>query len=832
MPKLQAAVGPEACSGAAGCFPVPWTADFVSRGPAKECWAPRERKLSANMRRVKKPVFFIVLILIAALVYTSLFGVYGQNGDFKLTYIKGAGDIRWGIDIRGGVEATFSPADGVKATSAELESAKQIIETRMVSQNITDYELYTDEANNRIIVRFPWKSDETDFDPEKAINELSATAMLTFREGGEYETMDYDENGNEVYKTPKGTTADAIILEGSDVVKAEPAVNQDQTTGAAQYVVSLEFSDEGKEKFAEATERLVGGTISIWMDDVRLSAPTVNAVISDGKCVIEGNFTSESATTLAAQIQAGALPFALTTSNFNSLAPTLGGQALESMLMAGVIAFILIALLMIVVFRLPGVVAVITLAGQMGICFAAVSGFLPSMNSFTMTLPGIAGLILSIGIGVDANVITASRVREELNNGKTLDGALKNGFQSSFWAIFDGNITTAIVAIMLMMVFGPSNILSMIFGQSTTGAIFSFGFTLLVGIIANFIMGVLATRLMTLSLAEFKCFRKRWLFGGAKEGAAPRKSGKIDFLGHRKTYYMVSGAVIVVGLIASVIMGPKLDIQFAGGAMIRYAVDGSAVSASDIENTLSSQLGMDSSVSLNQDMSTGKDQVTISFAGNKSISPDEQAKVAETLSAAFEEADFVLLESNSVDATMGAKFFQKCMVCFVLTAILLLVYIALRFQKIGGLSAGLTAIVALLHDVIIAFCVFVVFGMPINDIFIAVVLTLLGYSLNSTIVIYDRVRENKRKAGPRADIAENMNLSMNQTLGRTLLTSLTTFLALVVVLAVAALFSINTVVSFSLPMMVGVAAGCFSSQFIAPNLFGMWQIHEKAKQGK
>ena len=355
-----------------------------------------------------------MLILIAALVYTSLFGVYGQNGDFKLTYIKGAGDIRWGIDIRGGVEATFSPADGVKATSAELESAKQIIETRMVSQNITDYELYTDEANNRIIVRFPWKSDETDFDPEKAINELSATAMLTFREGGEYETMDYDENGNEVYKTPKGTTADAIILEGSDVVKAEPAVNQDQTTGAAQYVVSLEFSDEGKEKFAEATERLVGGTISIWMDDVRLSAPTVNAVISDGKCVIEGNFTSESATTLAAQIQAGALPFALTTSNFNSLAPTLGGQALESMLMAGVIAFILIALLMIVVFRLPGVVAVITLAGQMGICFAAVSGFLPSMNSFTMTLPGIAGLILSIGIGVDANVITASRVREEI----------------------------------------------------------------------------------------------------------------------------------------------------------------------------------------------------------------------------------------------------------------------------------------------------------------------------------------------------------------------------------------------------------------------------------
>lgn len=782
------------------------------------------------MRRVKKPVFFVVLILIAALVYTSLFGIYGQNGDFKVAYIKGAGDIRWGIDIRGGVEATFSPADGVTATSDQLESAKQIIETRMVSQNITDYELYTDEANNRIIVRFPWKSDEADFDPEKAINELSATAMLTFREGGEYETLEYGENGQEVYKIPAGTTAETIILEGSDVVSAQPAVTQTESTGATEYVVSLKLSDEGKEKFAEATGRLVGQVISVWMDDVRLSAPTVDEVISNGECVIRGSFTSESATTLAAQIQAGALPFALETSNFNSLAPTLGSQALNAMLMAGIIAFVVIAVLMIVCFRLPGVVAVISLAGQMGICFAAVSGFFPNMNSFTMTLPGIAGLILSIGIGVDANVITASRVREELNNGKTLDGALQSGFQSSFWAIFDGNITTAIVAIMLMMVFGPSNILSMIFGQSTTGSIFSFGFTLLVGIIANFIMGVLATRLMTLSLAAFKPLRSRWLFGGAKEGQSPRKAKSFHFFASRKTYYMISAVIIVVGLIASLVMGPKLDIQFAGGAMIRYSVEGTGYDSESIRSTISEKMGLDSSVTVNQDMATKQDNVTVSFAGNKSLTPDQQAEVATTLSDAFDQATFTLLESNSVDATMGAKFFQKCLVCFALTAILLLAYIALRFKKIGGLSAGLTAIVALLHDVIIAFCVFVVFGMSINDIFIAVVLTLLGYSLNSTIVIYDRVRENKRKLGPHAAFIETMDLSLNQTLGRTLLTSLTTFLALVVVLAVAGAFSISTVVSFSLPMMVGVAAGCFSSQFIAPNLFAAWQVRQAEKK--
>ena len=468
------------------------------------------------MKRVKKPVFFVVALLILALVVTSLFGVYGQHGDFKVTYIKGAGDIRWGIDIRGGVEATFSPADGVEATTEQLEAAKEIIETRMVSQSITDYEIYTDPTNNRIIVRFPWRSDEQDYDPEAAIDELAATAQLTFRQGMEYETSEYAEDGSIVYRTPSGTTAENIILEGSDVVSAEPAMTQDESTGEYKYIVSLKFSDEGKEKFAEATSELVGETISIWMDDVMISYPTVEEAITNGECSISGDFTSEEATQLASKIQAGALPFALQVSSFSSMPPTLGAQALDAMLLAGIIAFVVISLLMIVIFRLPGVVAVISLAGQVGLCMAAISGFFPFLNSYTMTLPGLAGIVLSIGMGVDANVISAGRIREELKGGKTLDGALKLGFSESFWAIFDGNITTLIVAVMLMGVFGPSNILSIIFGESTTGAIFSFGFTLLVGIIGNFIMGMTATRLMTLSLAGFKGLHKKWLFGGAR----------------------------------------------------------------------------------------------------------------------------------------------------------------------------------------------------------------------------------------------------------------------------------------------------------------------------
>lgn len=468
------------------------------------------------MKRVKKPVFFVVLLLIVALVVTSLFGVYGQNGDFKVTYIKGAGDIRWGIDIRGGVEATFSPADGVEATTEQLNAAKEIIETRMVSNSITDYEIYTDPTNNRIIVRFPWRSDEENFDPEEAINELAATAQLTFREGNEYESTEYGEDGNIVYRTPSGTTAENVILEGSDIVSATPQMTQDESTGEYQYVVALQLSEDGTEKFAKATSEMVGSTISIWMDDVMLSAPTVQEAITNGECSITGDFTSEEATQLANQIQAGALPFALQVSSYSSMPPTLGSQALDAMLLAGIIAFVVISVLMIGIFRLPGVVAVISLAGQVGLCFAAISGYFPFLNSYTTTLPGLAGIVLSIGMGVDANVISASRIREELRNGKTLDGALKLGFSESFWAIFDGNITTLIVAVMLMGVFGPSNILSIIFGESTTGAIFSFGFTLLVGIIGNFIMGMTATRLMTLSLAGFKGLHKKWLFGGAR----------------------------------------------------------------------------------------------------------------------------------------------------------------------------------------------------------------------------------------------------------------------------------------------------------------------------
>ncbi len=470
------------------------------------------------MKKTSRWVFVFLAIFLIALVVTSITGIHGKYGDYDTTYIKGVNDIRWGIDIKGGVEATFCPADGISATKEQLDSAKAVIELRLVSDNITDYELYVDYSNNKIIVRFPWKESETTFNPEEAIKELSATASLTFRPGDSYESTDIGSDGEIVYKTPKGDTANTILLDGSDIKSATAGVTSDENTSKQQYVVDLEFNEAGTQKFADATKKYLNKSISIWMDDEMLSAPTVNAEITGGKAQISGDFTSEKATSLANKINAGALPFKLDVQNYGTISPTLGSRALYAMEVAMVLAMVLVCIFMLITYRLPGFVACLCLLGHLALSIAAISGYFGFVSSFTMTLPGIAGVILSIGMGADANVIMAERTREELRNGKTLEGAVKGGSKNSFSAIFDGNITVLIVSIILMLVFGPSNILSVLFGTSTTGNIYSFGYTLLIGVIANFVMSVAIARIMLLSLLSYSSLQNKKFYGGENNG--------------------------------------------------------------------------------------------------------------------------------------------------------------------------------------------------------------------------------------------------------------------------------------------------------------------------
>lgn len=473
------------------------------------------------MRRLKKHVFFIVLGLIALFSVLTFVGIHTQYGDIKTTYIKGSDDIRWGIDIRGGVDVTFTPPEGYDASDVQMNAAKAVIEQRLVSLNITDNEVYVDHKRDRIIVRFPWKENEANFNPEEAVKELGETALLTFREG--YEV---DEQG-----LPTGVTLENVILEGKDVNSASGTIQTNPNTNKQEYAVSLELSDAGAVKFSEATLRLSsvsGSQISIWMDDFCISAPTVNEQIPDGKAIISNNggFTADEVNDLADKINSGALPFKLVTSSFSTITPTLGLGARDAMVMSGLFAFILVALYIIWIYRVPGIVATIALVGQVVGSVAAISGFFGFMPSFTLTIPGIAGIILSIGMGVDANIITSERIKEEIRAGKTLDGSIQLGYDRGFSSVFDGNITVIIVAVILMGAFGPpDSIFSQIFngifrmfGPSTAGAIYSFGYTLLVGVILNFVFGVLASRLMLSSISKIKCLRNPKLYGGVKNG--------------------------------------------------------------------------------------------------------------------------------------------------------------------------------------------------------------------------------------------------------------------------------------------------------------------------
>lgn len=469
-----------------------------------------------TVKKTGKSTFFIVFALIILFSVSSIVGLDYQFGDNRTTLINGVDDIRLGIDIQGGVDVTFAPAGDVDATDDQLSAATEIIKTRLVSQGINDSEVYSDPKSDRIIVRFPWQAGETDFDPEAAVKELGETAELTFRKGTDTETDPTDEESI----LPVGE----IVITGSDVKTAEP-VKQQNDQGEYENVVRLVLNDSGKDKFAEATTELAGSEtpISIWMDNTMISAPTVSTAITDGEAVISGSFTTyESAKKLADQINSGALPFKMETSSFKTISPTMGEGSLNAIVLAGIIALACIAVYMIVLYRLPGVVAVIALIGQVAGSIAVVSGWFGFMDSSTLTIPGIAGIILAVGMGVDANIITGERIKEEIRSGKSLDSALKIAYKRASSAIIDGNITNVIVAIVLMGAFGvPSSFFAQIFkwvffafGATTEGVVYSFGFTLLAGVIFNFIMGVFAARLMVTSLSKFKCFKNRKLYGG------------------------------------------------------------------------------------------------------------------------------------------------------------------------------------------------------------------------------------------------------------------------------------------------------------------------------
>lgn len=415
-----------------------------------------------------KPVFFIVLLLALFMAYAAAFGVTIPLGDDEIT-ILGAPDMRFGIDIRGGVDAAFEPVGlDRKPTEDELEAARSIIEVRLDQNNIMDREVTIDTDNGYVIVRFPWKADETEFDPEQAMKELGETAKLTFT----------TENKDEV------------VVEGEHVKSSKP---ERHPSSPNEFIVSLVFDEEGTKQLSKATKELQGKIMKIYMDDTEIEAATVATHITGGECYIDGLATYEEAKDLSDKINSGALPFSMITKNHSTISPTLGSGALSIMVNAGLIAFCIISVLLMAYYRVPGVVACIALLMQISGQVLAMS-----MAQMTLTLDGIAGIILSIGMGVDANVIIAERISEEIKSGKSVESAIASGFKNAFSSVFDGNITVLIVAFILMVL--------------GSGSLQSFAYTLFWGIVFNFVAGVTASRLMIKSLSSFKFLRKPKLY--------------------------------------------------------------------------------------------------------------------------------------------------------------------------------------------------------------------------------------------------------------------------------------------------------------------------------
>ena len=756
---------------------------------------------------------FVVAILIVVFSLTAIFGVSYQYGDTKNIYIKGASDIRFGIDIRGGVDVTFMPAGDVDATPEQMTAAKTVIEDRLVGLGITDYESYVDSNKDRIIVRFPWKTGEADFNPQTAIDEIGTTAKMVFR---------------------KGSTADGEeILSGDDVTSANAAYNE--TEG---WVVQLKFNSAGAAAFADATTEQAAnnGTISIWLDDENISTATVNEAITGGEAIIKGNFDQDSASALANQINSGALPFALSAESYSTISPSLGAKSLEVMVLAGIIAFALVAVMMIVRYRLPGTIATISLFGQVVATLAVVSGYFTVFPGSTLTLPGIAGIILGIGMGVDANVITAERIKEELAKNKTLPAAVKSGFKMGLTPIIDGNVTIVIVAAILMGAFGPTdgfwakvfNPIFFWFGPSTAGTIYSFGFTLLTSVLLNFVFGVWATRVMIRGAVHCKALRNPWLYGGKKDGTAEYKTPHINFIGNRKKFYTFSCALIAIVLVFCAVFGVKMDVEFKGGSMVTLSYEGD-VDLPSLKSEIGSQLGQsDLTLQTGSDIS-GNQTLTVTLPGSQTLTTEQLDDMLTAINEAHPENNFEQNEVSNVNATIGKEFLFKSLVALVAACVLILAYVAFRFRKIGGLKAGSTAIVALLHDMFVVFGVFVILRIPLNGNFIAAVLTILGYSINDTVVIYDRIRENsalysKKQMG----LAELVNLSVNQSFSRSLMTSITTCLALGVVCVVSVIYRLDSIYTFAFPLLFGMVSGVYSTICIATPLWVDWKSKKKA----
>ena len=449
---------------------------------------------------------------------------------------------------------------------------------------------------------------------------------------------------------------------------------------------------------------------------------------------------------------------------------------------------------MLCFYKLPGIVACMTLLLQMVLQLLAIS-----VPQYTLTLPGMAGIILSLGMAVDANIIIAERISEEIKNGETVKSAVASGYKRAFTSVLDGNITTAIVAIVLM-----------IFGS---GTMLSFGYTLLIGVIVNCFVGVNVSRSVLKSLLEYPALNNEKFFREKKEKKV------IKFFENKRVFAILTVIIVVAGIVGLTIRGARIDTQFTGGTVLQYDLAGE-INTEKIAADVESVSGRPATVQITESNIDDTSAVLITLAGNTGITPEEQKDISAAIAEEFGLDEVTPSQTYAVEPYIGEKAMRNAVIAIIVSFVCILAYIGIRFSVLSGLSAGLTAIVALLHDVMVVFFAFVLFGIPIGDSFVAVVLTIIGYSINDTIVVYDRIRENTNN-NPRRTLTEQIDVSLSQVMTRSVNTSITTGICVLVILGASLYFNISSIYRFSLPMFFGIVSGAYSSLCIASILWGV-----------
>ena len=741
-------------------------------------------------KRTGVAVLILTAIITAFLIYTAAVGIGPQASG-------AAKNIHTGLDLAGGVSITYQTV--VDNPSSEDMSDTIYKLQKRVEGYSTEAQVYQ-EGINRINVEIPGVTDAN-----AILEDLGKPGSLCFIEMQDSEgnaNFAYDASAESGYSLSRSIDeireAGSIVLDGTDVADAAGGAYQDQTTKSVSYQVDLVLTDEGKTKFGDATTANVGKQIAIVYDNEIISAPRVNEAITGGRAQITGMSDTQEAQELASFIRIGSLSLELEEMRSSVVAAQLGVDAIRTSLQAGFIGLILVMLLMIIVYLVPGFVASISLVLYTVLILILLNAF-----DITLTLPGIAGIILGIGMAVDANVIIYARIKEEIGAGLSVHNAIGSGFSKAFSAIFDGNITTLIAALVLMWL--------------GSGPVKGFAYTLAMGIVLSMFTALVISRLLIKAVYAVGA-RDPKLYGSTSYNKT------IHFLAKRKVFFIVSLVMILSGpvfmLIHKGVDGNILNysLEFSGGTSTNVTMN-EDMEMREIDNTVTPVVeGITGDANVQITKVVGSNQVIIK---TRSLSLDEREALNQALVENFD-VDESLISAESISSTISGEMRRDAVVAVIVATIFMLLYIWFRFKDIR--FAG-SAVIALIHDVLVVLAFYAVSRTSVGNTFIACMLTIVGYSINATIVIFDRIRENLRPRMNEKQLLDTVESSITQTLTRSIYTSLTTFIMVLVLF----IMGVSSIREFALPLMVGIIVGGYSSVCITGALWFVMRTRLGAK---